>query len=303
MSRYNFRENETKWQRIWDERQCFVAREDPARPKYYVLEMFPYPSGKLHVGHVRNYTMGDMVARYKRAQGFNVLHPMGWDAFGLPAENAAIASKVHPAEWTCANIATMREQLKRMGLSYDWEREIATCHPEYYRHEQKMFLDFLKAGLAYRRESWVNWDPVENTGLANEQGIDGRGWRAGALVEKGLLSQWFLGITHYAGVLLDGLQTLERWPDRVRLMEENWIGRSEGARVFFPLKGRNERLEIFTTRPDTPYGASLRPLSPNHPLAQHRAATNPDLGEFIAECNRMGTSEAVLETAETKGFT
>jgi leucyl-tRNA synthetase len=302
MARYNFKEAETRWQTVWRERGTFHVEADPSRPKYYVLEMFPYPSGKLHVGHVRNYTMGDMVARYKRAQGFNVLHPMGWDAFGLPAENAAMASKVHPAEWTYANIATMREQLKRMGLSYDWEREIATCHPEYYRHEQKMFLDFLKAGLAYRRESWVNWDPVENTVLANEQVIDGRGWRSGALVEKRLLSQWFLRITHYADDLLDALKTLERWPERVRLMQENWIGRSEGARVFFPLKDRNERLEIFTTRPDTLYGASFCALSPNHPLAQELASTNPDLAAFIAECNRMGTSEAVLETAEKKGF-
>src|SRR6185312_6485296 len=302
MARYNFKEAETRWQQVWRERGTFHVEADPKRPKYYVLEMFPYPSGKLHVGHVRNYTMGDMVARYKRAQGFNVLHPMGWDAFGLPAENAAMASKVHPATWTYANIATMREQLKRMGLSYDWEREIATCHPEYYRHEQKMFLDFLKAGLAYRRESWVNWDPVENTVLANEQVIDGRGWRSGALVEKRLLSQWFLRITHYADDLLDALKTLERWPERVRLMQENWIGRSEGARVFFPLKGRNERLEIFTTRPDTLYGASFCALSPNHPLAQELAATNPELAAFIAECNRMGTSEAVLETAEKKGF-
>ena len=278
MARYNFKEAETRWQATWRERGTFHVETDRARPKYYVLEMFPYPSGKLHVGHVRNYTMGDMVARYKRAQGFNVLHPMGWDAFGLPAENAAIASKVHPATWTYANIATMREQLKRMGLSYDWEREIATCHPEYYRHEQKMFLDFLKAGLAYRRESWVNWDPVENTVLANEQVIDGRGWRSGALVEKRLLSQWFLRITHYADDLLDALKTLERWPERVRLMQENWIGRSEGARVFFPLKGRNERLEIFTTRPDTLYGASFCAISPNHPLAQELAATNPGAG-------------------------
>jgi leucyl-tRNA synthetase len=302
MARYNFQESETRWQTAWRERGTFHVETDSSRPKYYVLEMFPYPSGKLHVGHVRNYTMGDMVARYKRAQGFNVLHPMGWDAFGLPAENAAIASKVYPAQWTYANIATMREQLKRMGLSYDWEREIATCHPDYYRHEQKMFLDFLKAGLAYRRESWVNWDPVENTVLANEQVIDGRGWRSGALVEKRLLSQWFLRITHYADDLLDALKTLERWPERVRLMQENWIGRSEGARVFFPLKGRNERLEIFTTRPDTLYGASFCAISPNHPLAQELAAGNPALADFIAECNRMGTSEAVLETAEKKGF-
>jgi leucyl-tRNA synthetase len=302
MARYNFREAEARWQEVWRERGTFTVKTEPGRPKYYVLEMFPYPSGKLHVGHVRNYTMGDMVARYKRAQGYNVLHPMGWDAFGLPAENAAIASKVHPAEWTYANIATMREQLKRMGISYDWSREIAACHPGYYRHEQKMFLDFLKADLAYRRESWVNWDPVENTVLANEQVIDGRGWRSGALVEKRLLAQWFLRITHYADDLLDALKTLERWPERVRLMQENWIGRSEGARVFFEVKGRNARLEIFTTRPDTLFGASFCALSPNHPLAAELARSNPALAEFIAECNRMGTSEAVLETAEKKGF-
>ncbi len=302
MARYNFKEAEARWQGTWAERDTFRVKTDPARPKYYVLEMFPYPSGKLHVGHVRNYTMGDMVARYKRAQGFNVLHPMGWDAFGLPAENAAMASKIHPADWTYANIAAMREQLQRMGLSYDWSREIATCHPEYYRHEQKMFLDFLKAGLAYRRESWVNWDPVENTVLANEQVIDGRGWRSGALVEKRLLSQWFLRITHYAEDLLSALPTLERWPERVRVMQENWIGRSEGARVFFGMAGRNDRLEIFTTRPDTLFGASFCALSPNHPLAAELAHSSPALADFIAECNRMGTSEAVLETAEKKGF-
>ncbi len=302
MARYNFRDAEARWQEIWRERGTFTVKTEPGRPKYYVLEMFPYPSGKLHVGHVRNYTMGDMVARYKRAQGYNVLHPMGWDAFGLPAENAAIASKVHPAEWTYANIATMREQLKRMGISYDWSREIAACHPGYYRHEQKMFLDFLKADLAYRRESWVNWDPVENTVLANEQVIDGRGWRSGALVEKRLLAQWFLRITRYADDLLDSLKTLERWPERVRIMQENWIGRSEGARVFFDVKGRNARLEIFTTRPDTLFGASFCALSPNHPLAAELARGNPALADFIAECNRMGTSEAVLETVEKKGF-
>ena len=241
MSRYNFRESEAKWQRIWRERRLFEVAAEPGRPKYYVLEMFPYPSGKLHVGHVRNYTMGDLVARYRRAQGFNVLHPMGWDAFGLPAENAAIAAKIHPAVWTYENIATMRAQLQRMGFAYDWSREIATCHPEYYRHEQKMFLDFLAAGLAYRKESWVNWDPVENTVLANEQVIDGRGWRSGAIVEKRLLSQWFLRITAYTEELLDALGGLERWPERVRLMQENWIGRSEGARVFFEIAGQDEQ--------------------------------------------------------------
>ncbi|MGE5503327.1 MAG: leucine--tRNA ligase [Actinomycetota bacterium] len=300
--RYNVKETEARWQREWSERGSFVAAVDPSRPKYYVLEMFPYPSGRIHMGHVRNYTLGDVVARYKKARGFNVLHPMGWDAFGLPAENAAIQNNVHPAKWTRENIAAMREQLKSMGLSYDWGREVATCEPEYYRHEQKMFLDFLKAGLVYRKESWVNWDPVEHTVLANEQVIDGRGWRSGALVEKRLLSQWFLKITHYAQDLLDALATLERWPERVRLMQENWIGRSEGARLEFELAGRADRLEVFTTRPDTLFGAKFLAIAANHPLAAELAAGNPGLAEFIAECNRMGTSEVAIETAEKKGF-
>jgi leucyl-tRNA synthetase len=300
--RYNVKETETKWQRLWDQRQTFAATEDTSRPKYFVLEMFPYPSGRIHMGHVRNYTLGDVVARTKRAKGFNVLHPMGWDAFGLPAENAAIERGVHPAKWTRENVAAMREQLKSMGLSYDWSRELATCEPEYYRHEQKMFLDFLKAGLVYRKESWVNWDPVENTVLANEQVIDGRGWRSGALVEKRLLSQWFLKITAFADDLLDSLQGLDRWPDRVRLMQENWIGRSEGARLAWDVEGRTDRLDVFTTRPDTLFGAAFLAISPNHPLAAEMAADNGALAEFIGECNRMGTSEAVLETAEKKGF-
>src|SRR6185312_13017192 len=299
---YSAQEAEAKWQSVWRERATFAAVTDPSRPKYYVLEMFPYPSGRLHVGHVRNYTMGDVVARYKRAQGFNVLHPMGWDAFGLPAENAAIAGGIHPKEWTYSNIAVMRAQLQRMGIAYDWSREIATCHPDYYRHEQKMFLDFLKAGLAYRKESWVNWDPEEHTVLANEQVIDGRGWRSGAPVEKRLLSQWFLRITNYADELLDALKTLERWPERVRIMQENWIGRSEGARVWWALKGRPDKLEVFTTRPDTLFGASFVAVSPNHPLATQLAESNPPLADFIAECNRVGTSEAAIETAEKKGF-
>lgn len=302
MSRYNFKETEGKWQSIWDERGSFAVREDPDRAKYYVLEMFPYPSGRIHMGHVRNYTIGDVVARYKKAAGFNVLHPMGWDAFGLPAENAAFENKVHPAKWTRENIASMREQLKGMGLSYDWSREIATCEPEYYRHEQKMFLDFVKAGLAYRKESWVNWDPVENTVLANEQVIDGCGWRSGVPVEKRLLSQWFLKITHYADDLLESIKTLDRWPDRVRLMQENWIGRSEGARIFFRLAGRDDRLEVFTTRPDTLFGASFCAISAHHPIAEELAKENPALAEFIAECDRMGTSEEAIEKAEKKGF-
>ncbi|MDE2166162.1 MAG: leucine--tRNA ligase [Alphaproteobacteria bacterium] len=303
MARYNAKENEEKWQRVWRERKSFEVETDPARPKYYVLEMFPYPSGKLHVGHVRNYTMGDVVARYKRAQGFNVLHPMGWDAFGLPAENAAMASGKHPRDWTLANVAVMREQLKRMGIAYDWRREIATCHPDYYKHEQKMFLDFLEAGLAYRKESWVNWDPVEHTVLANEQVIDGRGWRSGAPVEKRLLSQWFLKITAFADELLAALATLDRWPERVKLMQENWIGRSEGARVFFDLSTpKSERLEVFTTRPDTLFGASFLAIAPNHPLAESLAQRDGKLRDFVAECNRMGTSEAVLETQEKRGY-
>ena len=302
MSRYNFRESEAKWQRIWREQRLFEVAADPGRPKYYVLEMFPYPSGKLHVGHVRNYTIGDLVARYRRAQGFNVLHPMGWDAFGLPAENAAIDAKVHPADWTRDNIATMRNQLQRMGFGYDWTREIAACHPGYYGHEQKMFLDFLAAGLAYRKEAWVNWDPVENTVLANEQVIDGHGWRSGAIVEKRLLSQWFLRITAFTEELLEALGKLERWPERVRLMQENWIGRSEGARVSFKIAGRDEGIEVFTTRQDTLFGASFVALSPNHPLALRLAENDPELAAFIAECNRLGTSEAVIEAAEKRGY-
>ena len=305
MDRYNFHEAERHWQSVWRERGSFAAKTDPSRPKYYVLEMFPYPSGKLHVGHVRNYTMGDVVSRFKRARGFNVLHPMGWDAFGLPAENAAIAGGIHPGKWTYENIATMGAQLKLIGLAYDWDREIATCHPEYYRHEQKMFLDFLAQGLAYRKESWVNWDPVEHTVLANEQVIDGRGWRSNAPVEKRLLSQWFLKITDFADELLAGIETLDRWPERVRVMQSNWIGRSEGARVQFALEGdgfADQRLEVFTTRPDTLFGASFCAISANHPIAQKLATENAAIAAFNADCNRMGTSEAAIETAEKLGL-
>jgi len=301
MSRYNFREAEARWQRVWDERGTFRAVEDPARPKYYVLEMFPYPSGRLHVGHARNYTIGDVIARYRRAKGFNVLHPMGWDAFGLPAENAAIANKVHPCDWTFENIRVMGDQLRLLGLSYDWAREFATCTPDYYRHEQKMFLDLLKAGLAYRRESWVNWDPVEHTVLANEQVIDGRGWRSGAPVERRKLTQWFLRTTAYADALLDGLDTLDRWPERVRLMQERWIGRSVGARMLFDLAGRDDRLEVFTTRPDTIFGASFCAIAPDHPLTDELAAGDPALAGFVAECRKLGTSEEAIETAEKQG--
>ncbi|RED51349.1 leucine--tRNA ligase [Aestuariispira insulae] len=302
MVQYNFSDVEARWQETWQDQKAFEVKTDKTKPKYYVLEMFPYPSGRIHMGHVRNYTLGDVVARYKRARGFNVLHPMGWDAFGLPAENAAIENNVPPAKWTRENIASMRAQLSKLGLSLDWSREIATCEPDYYRHEQKMFLDFLEAGLAYRKESLVNWDPVENTVLANEQVIDGKGWRSGEPVEKRRLSQWFLKITEYADELLAGIETLERWPDKVRTMQRNWINRSEGARVFFELKGREDRLEVFTTRPDTLYGASFCAVSANHPLAEELSKDNPALQAFIAECNRLGTSEEAIEKAEKLGF-
>ncbi len=302
MSRYNHRETEAKWQAIWAKRRAFETRDDLGRPKYYVLEMFPYPSGRIHMGHVRNYTMGDVVARYKRARGFNVLHPMGWDAFGLPAENAAIEAGIHPAKWTYANIEQMRAQLKLMGLSLDWSREIATCDPSYYKHEQKMFLDFLGAGLAYRKESWVNFDPVDQTVLANEQVIDGRGWRSGAPIERRKLNQWFFKITAYADDILSELDRLPRWPDKVRLMQQKWIGRSVGARIIFRIAGRAEQLEIYTTRPDTLFGASFAAISADHPLAERLAADDPKAKAFVEECRRLGTSEAAIESAEKKGY-
>jgi leucyl-tRNA synthetase len=307
LPRYDFREAEPRWQRAWAERGCFRVPDVPSdnKPKYYVLEMFPYPSGKIHMGHVRNYTLGDVVARYKRARGFSVLHPMGWDAFGLPAENAARERGIHPATWTWDNIATMRDELKRMGLSLDWRREFATCDPAYYGHQQKLFLDFLRAGLVERKESWVNWDPVDGTVLANEQVIDGRGWRSGAPVEKKQLSQWFFRITHYAEELLAALGELDRWPERVRVMQENWIGRSEGARLFFELvtpEQSIDRGEVYTTRPDTLYGMSFLAVAPEHPLAVAVAARDPAAAAFIAECRKLGTSEAVIETAEKRGY-
>jgi leucyl-tRNA synthetase len=303
---YDFAAAEPKWQAAWDAAACFEVPDVPeaGRPKYYVLEMFPYPSGKIHMGHVRNYTLGDVVARYKRARGYQVLHPMGWDAFGLPAENAARERGIHPGTWTRANIATMRTELQRMGLSIDWRREFATCDEAYYGQQQRLFLDFFRAGLVERRESWVNWDPVDNTVLANEQVIDGRGWRSGALVEKKLLSQWFIAITKFAPDLLESLSTLDRWPDRVRTMQAKWIGRSEGARVRFPLAAPVPgvaEIEVFTTRPDTLFGMSFIAIAPEHPLAALVASADPGAAAFIAECRRMGTSEAAIETAEKRG--
>ena len=304
MSRYNFREIESEWQGIWNDRGSFVASEDFKQSKYYVLEMFPYPSGRIHMGHLRCYTLGDVVARYKRAQGYNVLHPMGWDAFGLPAENAAMEKKVHPAEWTYDNISTMRVQLQAMGLSIDWKREIATCDPEYYQHEQAMFLDFMDHDLVYRKKGWVNWDPVDQTVLANEQVIDGKGWRSGAVIERRQLSQWFCRITNFSHELLLSLEDLQRWPNKVRIMQENWIGLSEGAYIDF--KFSNDKLKsplrVFTTRPDTIFGASFCALAPDHPISEQLSNTNSDLKAFIEECRKLGTSEEAIQTAEKKGI-
>ncbi len=304
--RYNARDAEARWQKNWDAANVFITKNDDPRPKYYVLEMFPYPSGRIHMGHVRNYTMGDVVARYKRARGFNVLHPMGWDAFGMPAENAAMQNNVHPKDWTYENIAAMRAQLKIMGLSLDWSREFATCDVSYYTQQQRLFLDFLESGLVYRKNSKVNWDPVDMTVLANEQVIDGRGWRSGALVEQRELTQWFFRITDYAEDLLEAIETLDRWPDKVRLMQKNWIGRSEGLRVQFEFVDQaptgDVALEIFTTRPDTLFGASFMGLSPDHPISVSLARDNPELAAFVEECRKLGTSAEAVETAEKKGF-
>ena len=305
--RYNPKAAEPRWQAVWDENKLFETRNDAPGEKYYVLEMFPYPSGRIHMGHVRNYAMGDVVARFKRARGHNVLHPMGWDAFGMPAENAAMQNKVHPREWTYANIATMRAQLKSMGLSLDWSREFATCDVDYYHRQQMLFLDLLEKGLAYRRKSKVNWDPVDNTVLANEQVIDGRGWRSGALVEQRELTQWFFKITEFAEDLLSALDHLPEWPEKVRLMQRNWIGRSEGLLVRWQLNTADkpadiDEVEVFTTRPDTLFGASFVAVAPDHPLAKATAETNPDLAAFVEEARRGGTSAAEIETAEKKGF-
>ncbi|HWZ37414.1 MAG TPA: leucine--tRNA ligase [Bradyrhizobium sp.] len=305
--RYNAREAEPRWQRQWDENAIFSSKNDDPRPKYYVLEMFPYPSGRIHIGHVRNYTLGDVLARFMRAKGFNVLHPMGWDAFGLPAENAAIERKVAPKAWTYDNIAAMKKQLRSIGLSLDWSREFATCDPSYYKHQQKMFLDFLRAGLAEREKRKINWDPVDMTVLANEQVIDGRGWRSGAVVEQREMNQWVFKITKYSQELLEALDGLDRWPDKVRLMQRNWIGRSEGLLIRFALDpkttpaGENE-LKIFTTRPDTLFGTKFMAISADHPLATAAAAKNPKLAEFIAEIKRIGTAQEIIDTAEKQGF-
>ena len=340
---------DARWQAAWDEARVFEADSNSSKPKSYVLEMFPYPSGRIHIGHVRNYTMGDVLARYKAMRGREVLHPMGWDAFGMPAENAAMERGVHPGGWTRENIATMKAQLKRLGFALDWSREFATCDPEYYGHEQAMFLDLYAAGLVYRKESEVNWDPVDMTVLANEQVIDGRGWRSGAEVEKRKLSQWFLRITAFAEELLEGLGELDGWPDKVRLMQENWIGKSQGMELRFAItsppvdpadqlrfqgrgrsaegaegagtvseagaattdsplpptpspKGAGEFIDLYTTRPDTIFGATFVAVAADHPVAQRAAQDNAAAQNFIAECKRGGTTAAAIETAEKLGF-
>ncbi|WCP13639.1 Leucine--tRNA ligase [Sphingobium sp. AntQ-1] len=301
--RFNPLEADARWQATWDERQSFKADDASSKPRSYVLEMFPYPSGRIHIGHVRNYSMGDVLARFRRMTGHEVLHPMGWDAFGMPAENAAMEKKVHPGEWTRSNIANMRAQLKKLGFAIDWSRELATCEPDYYGHEQALFLDMLEAGLVYRKESAVNWDPVDMTVLANEQVIDGRGWRSGALVEKRKLSQWFLKITQFADDLVAGLATLDQWPDKVKLMQENWIGKSVGLQFHFePVAPFDSRIDVYSTRPDTIFGASFVAIAADHPIAQAVAATNPQAVAFIEQCKAGGTTAAELETAEKLGF-
>ena len=305
--RYNPRDAEPRWQEKWNEDEVFVTDNADSREKYYVLEMFPYPSGRIHMGHVRNYAMGDVVARYKRARGYNVLHPMGWDAFGMPAENAARDNKVHPKEWTYQNIASMRTQLKAMGLSLDWSREFATCDVDYYHRQQMLFIDMMEKGLVYRKKSKVNWDPVDNTVLANEQVIDGRGWRSGALVEQRELTQWFFKITEFSQELLDALDTLDHWPEKVRLMQKNWIGRSEGLTIRWEIvpetaPNSDREITVYTTRPDTLFGASFLAISADHPLAKEAAAKDPAIEAFCEECRRAGTSLAALETAEKKGM-
>ncbi|WP_446653592.1 leucine--tRNA ligase [Blastomonas sp.] len=301
-TRFNPLAADARWQSVWDERQSFKADSNSPKKKAYVLEMFPYPSGRIHIGHVRNYTMGDVIARFRRMQGFEVLHPMGWDAFGMPAENAAMEKGVHPGGWTRDNIAAMRKQLKRLGFALDWSRELATCEPEYYGHEQALFLDLYEAGLVYRKESAVNWDPVDQTVLANEQVIDGKGWRSGAQVERRKLSQWFLKITDFADELLEGLDTLEDWPEKVRSMQANWIGKSQGLTFSFTLSGGAGTIPVYSTRPDTIFGASFVAIAADHPLAVELAATNAEAQAFIDRCKAGGTTAAELETAEKLGF-
>ncbi|MCA0872662.1 leucine--tRNA ligase [Seohaeicola saemankumensis] len=302
MSRYSASDIEAKWQDAWDEAGIFRATRSADKPKYYVLEMFPYPSGRIHMGHVRNYTMGDVIARHKLATGHNVLHPMGWDAFGMPAENAAMAIGGHPKTWTYDNIADMRGQMKPLGLSIDWSREFATCDPEYYGQQQALFLDMLEAGLVYRKNAVVNWDPVDMTVLANEQVIDGKGWRSGAEVERRELTQWFFNISSMSEELLEALDGLDNWPAKVRLMQENWIGKSRGLQFAFDRVDGGEPITVYTTRPDTLMGASFVGISPDHPIAKALEAESPQVADFVAECRKGGTTEEAIETAPKLGY-
>ena len=305
---YDAKSIEKQWQDKWHKENVYQTSENSDKKNYYVLEMFPYPSGKIHMGHVRVYTLGDVLARYKRATGHNVLHPMGWDAFGMPAENAAFENKTHPAIWTKLNIDNMRSQLKAMGLSYDWKLEFSTCDPLYIECQQKIFLDFLKNNLAYRKDAWANWDPIDHTVLSNEQVIDGKGWRSGAKVERKKLPQWFFKITEFADDLVDSLDKLDNWSNQVKVMQRNWIGRSEGLKLKFKISENSisskkiDFIEVYTTRPDTIFGASFVAIAPDHPLSKGLANNNKDLQKFITECNQIGTSEEALEKAEKKGF-
>ncbi len=303
MERYNIKSVEKKWQDFWSEKKTNAAKVNRNKRKFYCLEMFPYPSGKIHMGHVRNYAIGDVLARYKKLRGFNVLHPMGWDSFGLPAENAARENNLHPKEWTKKNIATMKRQLKSLGLSLDWEREISTCDPEYYKHQQEFFLELFKKGLVYKKDTYVNWDPVDKTVLANEQVIKGRGWRSGVTVERKKLSQWFVNIKKFAQNLLDELENLINWPDKVKLMQKNWIGKSYGCEINFEIDGRKkfDKIKVFTTRPDTLFGASFIALSIDHPIAK-KFDENNNFISFKTESSKMGTTEEALANAEKIGF-
>ncbi len=303
MERYNFKEIDSKWQKIWDKKKIYNSKIDTTKKKFYCLEMFPYPSGKIHMGHVRNYTIGDILARYKDMQGFNVLHPMGWDSFGMPAENAAKQNNLDPGEWTEKNISIMKSQLKKLGLSIDWDSEISTCSDDYYKHQQKLFLDLYDKGLVYKKENYVNWDPVDETVLANEQVIDGKGWRSGATVERKKLSQWFFKISNFSEELLDGLNGLEEWPSKVKTMQKNWIGKSYGCEINFEIKGNNEieNIKVFTTRPDTLFGCSFLALSVDHPVAKYYS-NDPKFKNFKNECSKTGTTEEAIAQAEKLGF-
>ena len=303
MDRYNFKLIEDKWQKFWEENESFKTRINKSKKKFYCLEMFPYPSGKIHMGHVSNYTIGDVLARYKLLQGFNVLHPMGWDSFGMPAENAARENDLNPKDWTEENIKTMKSQLKKLGLSIDWDREISTCSPEYYKHQQKIFLDLFDKGLVYRKESYVNWDPIDKTVLANEQVIDGKGWRSGAIVQRKKLNQWFFKISNFSTELLDSLNQLENWPDKVKSMQKNWIGKSYGCEINFSIEGSDKikSIKCYTTRPDTLFGFSFLAVSVDHPLSKFYENDEKFI-TFKEECSKTGTTEESIAQAEKIGF-